>query len=163
MDLVCHYDSPLGRITLAGSGDALTGLWLEGQTHFASTLDGRCEEGWLPVFDDAFRWLDNILVAKDGDRVVGFVGYGHHGPEDPDTGEVFALYVLPEYQGTGVGQRLMDAALEKLSACPHLCLWAVKGNARAIRFYEKNGFRLNGEEKFVPRMEAAGVQMVKER
>ena len=111
----------------------------------------------------ASRWRDNILVAKDGDRVVGFVGYGHHGPEDPDTGEVFALYVLPEYQGTGVGQRLMDAALEKLSAFPHLCLWAVKGNARAIRFYEKNGFRLNGEEKYVPRMEAAGVQMVKER
>ena len=113
--------------------------------------------------EQAYKWRDNLLVAKDGDRVVGFVGYGHHGPEDPDTGEVFALYVLPEYQGTGVGQRLMDAALEKLSAFPHLCLWAVKGNARAIRFYEKNGFRLNGTEKLVPRMEAAGIQMVKER
>ena len=61
MDLVCHYDSPLGRITLAGEDAALTGLWLEGQTHFASTLDGRCEEGWLPVFDDTFRWLDSYF------------------------------------------------------------------------------------------------------
>ena len=111
----------------------------------------------------AFQWRDNILVAKDGDRVVGFVGYGHHGPEDPEMGEVFALYVLPEYQGTGVGQRLMDAALEKLSAFPHLCLWAVKGNERAIRFYEKNGFRLNGEEKFVSSISAGGVKMIKER
>ena len=111
----------------------------------------------------AFSWRDNILVAKDGDRVIGFVGYGHHGPEDPETGEVFALYVLPEYQGTGVGQRLMDAALDKLSACPRLCLWAVKGNGRAIRFYEKNGFRLNGEEKFVSSISAGGVKMVKER
>ena len=133
------------------------------------TYPGLMSQAYLDAFtlekseERAFQWRDNILIAKDGDRVVGFVGYGHHGPEDPDTGEVFALYVLPEYQGTGVGQRLMDAALEKLSACPHLCLWAVKGNDRAIRFYEKNGFRLNGTEKLVPRMEAAGVQMVKER
>ena len=133
------------------------------------TYPGLVSQEYLEKFtlekseEKAFQWRDNILVAKDGDRVVGFVGYGVHGPENPDTGEVFALYVLPEYQGTGVGQRLMDAALDKLSAFPHLCLWAVKGNARAIRFYEKNGFRLNGEEKYVPRMEAAGVQMVKER
>ena len=44
-----------------------------------------------------------------------------------------------------------------------LCLWAVKGNERAIRFYEKNGFRLNGEEKFVSSISAGGVKMIKER
>ena len=113
--------------------------------------------------EKAFQWRDNLLVAKEGDRVVGFVGYGAHGPEDPNTGEVFALYVLPEYQGMGVGRQLLDAALEKLSACPHLCLWAVKGNERAIRFYEKNGFRLNGEEKFVSSISAGGVKMIRER
>ena len=132
------------------------------------TYPGLVSQAYLDAFtlekseERAFQWRDNILVAKDGDRVVGFVGYGHHGPEAPDTGEVFALYVLPEYQGTGVGQRLMDAALEKLSAFPHLCLWAVKGNARAIRFYEKNGFRLNGVEKYTASVSAYGVQMAKE-
>ena len=44
----------------------------------------------------AFRWGGNILVAKDGNRVVGFVGYGDRGDEAPDTGEIFALYVLSE-------------------------------------------------------------------
>ena len=112
--------------------------------------------------EKAFRWRDNILVAKEGDRVIGFVGYGTHGPEDPDAGEVFALYVLPEYHGTGVGQRLMDEAMEKLSACMHLCLWAVKGNGRAIRFYEKNGFRLSGKEKLTPFLSAYGVELIKE-
>ena len=63
-----HYDSPLGHITLAGEGDALLGLWLDGQTHFASTIDGLCEDGWLPVFDDAFRWLDSYF----GGYVPGF-------------------------------------------------------------------------------------------
>ncbi len=115
------------------------------------------------VEEMAFQWLDNILVAKEGDWVIGFVGYGQHGPEAPDTGEVFALYVLPEYQGMGVGRQLLEAALDKLSACPHLCLWAVKGNERAIRFYEKNGFRLNGEEKFVSSISAGGVKLIKER
>ena len=61
MDFVCHYSSPLGGITLAGSGDSLTGLWFDGQAHFVATLDGHCEEGWLPVFDDAFRWLDSYF------------------------------------------------------------------------------------------------------
>ena len=113
----------------------------------------KCEE-------KAFQWRDNILVAKEGDRVVGFAGYGKG--SEADTGEVFALYVLPEYHGAGVGQRLMDAALDKLKAYPRLCLWAVKGNGRAIRFYEKNGFRLNGEEKLVSSISAGGVKMIKE-
>ena len=111
--------------------------------------------------EKAFQWRDNLLVAKDGDRVVGFVGYGQS--EEADTGEVFALYVLPEFHGTGVGRQLMDAALEKLSAYPRICLWLVKGNGRAIRFYEKCGFRLNGVEKQVSSVGAEGLQMVKER
>ena len=120
---------------------------------------------WPPeaLIHSDIRSGNSYVCVDDGDRVVGFVGYGHHGPEDPDTGEVYALYVLPEYQGMGVGRQLLDAALDKLSAFPHLCLWAVKGNERAIRFYEKNGFRLNGEEKFVSSISAGGVKMIKER
>ena len=133
------------------------------------TYPGLVSQTYLEKFtlevseERAKAWRDNILVAKDGYRVIGFVGYGHHGPEDPDTGEVYALYVLPEYQGMGVGRQLLDAALDKLYAIPHQCLWAVKGNERAIRFYEKNGFRLNGEEKFVSSISAGGVKMIKER
>ena len=31
----------------------------------------------------AFSWTDGILVAKDGGRVIGFVGYGDRGEEAP--------------------------------------------------------------------------------
>ena len=31
MDCIAHYDSPLGGITLAGDGEALVGLWFDGQ------------------------------------------------------------------------------------------------------------------------------------
>ena len=36
-------------------------------------LDGQTLEKCESI---AYRWPDNIIVAKDGDRVVGFVGYG---------------------------------------------------------------------------------------
>ena len=51
----------------------------------ALTLE-KCEE-------IARRWPDNILVAKDGVRVVGFVGYGES-TEEAGAGEIYALYVL---------------------------------------------------------------------
>ena len=133
------------------------------------TYRGMVSQAYLDRFtlekseENAFRWLDNILVAKDGERVIGFVGYGDHGAEEPDVGEIFALYVLPEYQGMGIGWRLMEAGLKELSAFPKICLWALRDNARAIRFYEKWGFRRDGAEKFVPRLEAAGIRMTKEK
>ena len=129
---------------------------LVSQEYLEKLTPEKCEEM-------AFRWRDNILVAKEGDRVIGFVGYGSSGPDAPDTGEVFALYVLPEYHGVGVGRQLMDAALERLASYPKICLWAVKGNGRAVRFYEKCGFRLTGEEVYRQSISAYGIRMLKER
>lgn len=108
----------------------------------------------------AYRWTDNLFVAKDGGRVVGFVGYGDRGDEAPGVGEIFALYVLSEYYGTGVGRRLMEEGLAQLRDYPEICLWVLKGNARAIRFYEKCGFRPTGEETISATIGAAEIRMV---
>jgi len=116
----------------------------------------RCEEM-------ARRWTDGILVAKDGDRVVGFVGCGDRGDEAPGVGEVFALYVLRQYYGTGLGRRLMEAALEQLHGYEEICLWVLKENARAIRFYRKCGFRPDGTETFSERIAAAEIRMILDR
>ncbi len=107
----------------------------------------------------AFRWTDGLIVAKDGDRVVGFVGYGDRGEEAPETGEIFALYVLSGYYGTGVGKQLMDAGLEQLKGYPQICLWVLKENKRAIRFYEKCGFRPDGREMFSQTVKAPEIRM----
>ncbi len=111
----------------------------------------------------AFAWRDNILVAKDGERVVGFVGYGPRGEAAQTVGEVFALYILKEYYGTGLGRRLMDAAIEQLSAYPKIALWMVKGNGRALRFYEKYGFAPTGNEKHVSSVSAQGIELMREQ
>lgn len=95
----------------------------------------------------AHKWSDNILVAKDGEKVVGFVGYGAYRDDTiPACGEVFAIYVLAEYHGQRVGYELMKAAIEKLSAYKKVAVWVLKGNERAIRFYERFGFCFDGAE-----------------
>ncbi len=59
-----EYDSPLGRLTLAGAGESLTGLWLEGQRYFASgTQLG--ERGEAPVFPAVRRWLERYFAGED--------------------------------------------------------------------------------------------------
>ena len=59
------YMSPLGQITMAGEGDALVGLWLEGQKLFASTLGTNATEGWLPVFEETCHWLDIFFSGTE--------------------------------------------------------------------------------------------------
>ena len=109
----------------------------------------------------AFSWGgDHLIIAKAGDRVIGFVGYGNRGEEAPETGEIFALYVLSEYYGTGVGKQLMDAGLEQLKGYPQICLWVLKENKRAIRFYEKCGFQADEQEMFSQTVKATEIRMV---
>ena len=59
------YDSPVGRLTLAADGEALCGLWIEGQKYFGDTIpEEMTERGGLPVFDAAKAWLDRYFAVK---------------------------------------------------------------------------------------------------
>ena len=107
----------------------------------------------------AFSWPQNTLVAKENDKVIGFVCYGDRGEEAPEAGEIFALYVLAAYYGTGVGRTLMNAGLDRLKDYSEVRLWVLKENGRAVRFYEKCGFRPDGEETFSTVVSAAEMRM----
>lgn len=67
MDFIHHYHSPLGEITIASDGDALTGLWFAGQKYFGSTLSAEYEEKNLTVFDRAETWLDIYFSGRAPD------------------------------------------------------------------------------------------------
>ncbi len=67
MTYLHHTDSPLGGITLAGDGEALTGLWFDGQKHFGAGLPADCEERMLPVFTEAERWLQAYFAGENPD------------------------------------------------------------------------------------------------
>ena len=53
-----HYDSPLGAMTMSSDGEALTGLWFDGQRYSGPGTDEVPEEKMLPVFTETVRWLD---------------------------------------------------------------------------------------------------------
>lgn len=65
MDYICHYDSPLGGITLGSDGEALTGLWFDGQKFFGNTLQPQHREVDLPVFQETRRWLDVYFSGRE--------------------------------------------------------------------------------------------------
>ncbi len=77
----------------------------------------------------------------DGE-IVGFAGSGPARDRDaPRDRELYFLYMLSQYHGTGIGQRLFDAAIE---ADEPAYLWVADDNPRAHRFYQRNGFTLDG-------------------
>ena len=98
----------------------------------------------------AFRAFQNnisTLIAKDGDNVIGFADYGKYRWDDlTDTGEVYAIYLLKEYYGKGIGYSLMCQAVEALKEYRNIAVWVLGGNERAIRFYTKFGFELDGKK-----------------
>ena len=73
MNYISHYNSPLGKITLASDGYALVGLWFDGQKHFDSTLGYGYEEKPLPVFDWTAAWLDIYFDGRIPDFTPNIV------------------------------------------------------------------------------------------
>ena len=91
------------------------------------------------------RWREFpgvVLVAERDGMAVGIAGV--------DDCWLHGFYVRPEWWGTGVADELHEAALAALPDCPELKLWVLEENRRARRFYEKRGWRQNGETRVVP-------------
>lgn len=107
------------------------------------------EERRATVTDRVDRWRsileshDRTLVAEGPKGLIGFAGTGPGRDNDVDTDlELMGLYVRADWWGTGVGYALFDGAVGDRAAY----LWVLAGNDRAIRFYERQGFRLDGTE-----------------
>ncbi|WP_221583705.1 GNAT family N-acetyltransferase [Microbacterium sp. G2-8] len=83
-------------------------------------------------------------VAVEDGAVIGFSTCGaarDEGPPRPR--ELYALYLAPERHGSGAAGPLIHATVGQDPAY----LWVLTGNARAIAFYEKAGFALDGAVK----------------
>lgn len=92
----------------------------------------------------AHRYPESTIVVELN---VGFSCYGPcRTPGCERMRKVMVIYILKEAQGLGIGRKLMDAAIKKLSAYDTILIWVLKGNEHAIGFYEHYGFRLDGIE-----------------
>ena len=117
------YEHVFGAERLAEIGDGRRAQW----------------ERWLA--DPPPGW--QVFVAEDSERVWGFVSVGES-RDEPGKGELFAIYVLPEAWGSGAGSGLMASALEELRGYSSAMLWVLEDNPRARRFYEREGWLLDG-------------------
>ena len=93
--------------------------------------------------------LKNTLLYDDG-IVKGMVGKRVFA-ERPDEIELCDFYVEPVFQGTGIGRKLMERFIEDAGAenKRRIFLWVIKDNLSARKFYERNGFKADGQEKLI--------------
>ena len=88
-----------------------------------------------------------FAALVDGE-IVGFVGSGPARDKDaPRFRELYFIYLLDAWHGTGIGQRLFDAAI---GTDEPVYLWVAEDNPRAHSFYVRNGFTLDGASHTEP-------------
>jgi GNAT superfamily N-acetyltransferase len=93
-----------------------------------------------------------VLVALDGEAVVGFAAYGppevspgERSPHGPTT-EVATLLVEPRWGRRGHGSRLLAAVADTATAtgAARLCMWVPEADAVTARFLESAGWAREG-------------------
>ena len=83
-----------------------------------------------------------IAVVETAEQVVGYAAYGRTRSRALGTeAEIDELYLLPEYQGVGLGRRLFRAVRNDLAdhGLTRLGVWSLEDNDRAGAFYEGLG------------------------
>ena len=79
----------------------------------------------------------HFYVVIDKDEIIGCGAIGPYwGKEDESS--LFTIFVLPDYQGKGLGKILIQNAIENSSKIIYLDCWA--GNDKLKTFYKSNGF-----------------------
>ena len=85
-----------------------------------------------------------MLVVELGGEIAGYATLGRNRSRDlPQQGEIYELYLRPEYQGIGLGTRLFVAARAQLVSygLKGLVVWALEDNGGALDFYTGSGGR----------------------
>lgn len=98
-------------------------------------------------------------VDTSDSRIVGFATGGPPRDENPPAPtELWSLNVVPEHHGTGVATELMTTVIDREAST---YLWVAAANHRAVAFYRKHRFELDGTEKFDPLWECLEARMVR--
>lgn len=92
----------------------------------------------------AIRRAATVLVVEIDGRIAGYTTIGRNRARElTQQGEIYELYLRPEYQGVGLGRRLFSAARRKLAdhGLKGLVVWALEDNGLAMEFYARAGGR----------------------
>lgn len=138
------------RLT-AAEGEAFRSIRLEALTvaadNFGTALEDELKKG-DNHFADQLKTLP-VWVAVDGDTIVGMVTFTRAtNVRQAHKGVLGAMYVAPSARGSGAADALISAVLDHARAegVEQVLLTCNANNARAIRVYERHGFKLWGVE-----------------
>jgi GNAT superfamily N-acetyltransferase len=116
-----------------------------------------------PLLEDPEAWY---LVVEHGGLIVGHTGLqpartSVEPVEDGKLAHLRALFVAPDWWGKGLALDLHGRALEEAARRGYgaIRLFTPAGQARARRFYEREGWRQHGE----PRESPIGLETVEYR
>lgn len=114
----------------------------------AALDDGLRAEWWRQVLSKSGS--EQVIIAEIFDQIVGFASSGRSNDDPPtrDT-ELHLLYVREALYGTGLGQRLFDAAVGTRPCS----LWVAEDNNRAVAFYRRQGFEPDGASMLIQEFE----------
>ena len=107
----------------------------------ADLLDQLHEDG---VSVEELRRAATVLVVEIGGKIAGYATIGKNRAREPkQQGEIYELYLRPEYQGIGLGSRLFKAARGRLAdhGLKGMVVWALEDNQNALAFYAGAGGR----------------------
>ncbi|RDU38003.1 GNAT family N-acetyltransferase [Neobacillus piezotolerans] len=80
-----------------------------------------------------------MLVADEDDRVTGFANFSP--VRDGGKVELYAIYLLPEIQGKGIGTALLNEGILRLDGVKEIYISVERDNAIGKAFYEAKGFK----------------------
>jgi ribosomal protein S18 acetylase RimI-like enzyme len=106
-------------------------------------------ERWTAILSQPADGRSSNFVAEADGRIVGFASGGPERDGDPVyTGELYAIYVLKEYERRGLGRSLTRAVAGSLAAAGFgaMLVWVLAANDVARRFYEALGGTLLREK-----------------
>lgn len=96
----------------------------------------------LPALQESIAQGNSwFFVAAALEEIVGYAQFFMRTGEDK-SGELTRIYVLPEWQGKGIGKRMLDQGVSALKQAGADCLFVTveRDNLIGRGFYEKQGF-----------------------
>lgn len=96
------------------------------------------------------QWEEDALIFIE-DKAVGLICIGKCRDEDIDSsyGEIWGIYLLPEFWNKGIGYELIKWGMKELKDRNYkrITIWVLEENLKARRFYEQVGFKHDGTIK----------------
>lgn len=123
---------------------------------------GDRERQWFENIEKSTQGKGSIWIAQMNGFDAGFAAAGATRDADLDAkaaAELYYIYVMPDYWGSGIGKKLFDQACEEMKKAKfkELTVWVYEPNAFARKFYERQGMKLTKAKRPVPGFESFQV------